>query len=349
MKQERSITGAFLRDRKLSVNKNRNGNGNFLTVHNATRHNLKKVTVSFPLGCLISVTGVSGSGKSSLVYDVLAAEESGVFDGCEKITGFEHIDRVISVNQTSLNRMLRSNIATYTDVFTLLRTLFASLPKAKENNLKPKDFSFNTPGGRCEHCQGLGFVTINMPFLPDYEVDCPVCHRTRFKDEILKITYQGYSISNILDMSVEETLDIFKKQPKLTSNIQLLCDIGLGYLKWGQTLTTLSGGEGHRLKLAKELNKQANNHTLYLLDEPSTGLHPSDVKQLLVLLNRLVDKGNTVIVVEHDIDVIRASDWVIDLGLEGGNAGGNIVAYGPPEEIANSEESYTGQFLKGLI
>ena len=345
MSQEKSITGAYLKEGRQEARQRREGTGQYLTVHHATKHNLKDITVSFPLGKFVSVTGVSGSGKSTLVFDLLASFETGVYNGCQKVSGHENIERVITVNQSPLSRMQRSNIATYTDVFTPLRNLFASLPEAKERKLKPKDFSFNTVGGRCEHCQGLGFVTTNMHFLPDLEVQCPVCRGNRFKETILEVTYKGYSITQLLDMSIEESLPLFEGQKKIFQVTQLLCEIGLGYLNWGQSVKTLSGGEGQRLKLAKELNKPSNKSTLYLLDEPSTGLHPSDVKRLLLLLNRLVDAGNTVIIVEHNSDVIRESDWVIDLGPEGGNAGGLLVAEGTPESISKVEKSHTAAFL----
>ena len=346
MEQEDSVTGAFLKEEQSLTNQRRKGTGEYVTIHNAIKHNLKNVTVSFPLGCFVSVTGVSGSGKSTLVFDVLASLENGVHDGCEKITGVEAVNKIITVNQSPLSRMQRSNIATYTDIFTLIRNLFASLPESKQQDLKAKDFSFNTPGGRCENCQGLGFVSLDMHFLPSIEVQCPVCHGKRFTDRILAITYNGYSISNLLDMSIEESLPLFSDHKKIAPMIQLLCEIGLGYLNWGQSVTTLSGGEGQRLKLAKELNKQTTNHTLYLLDEPSTGLHPTDVKKLLLLLQRLVDAGNTVIVVEHNSDLIRETDWVIDLGPEGGGAGGMIVAEGTPEEVATVKGSHTGEYLR---
>ncbi|KKI93177.1 excinuclease ABC subunit A [Bacillus sp. SA1-12] len=345
MKQDQSITGACLNNPLSSHFNRRTGNGQFLTIHNATKHNLKNMTVSFPLGTFISVTGVSGSGKSSLVFDVLSSGKNRPANGCDRITGFEFIESMITVDQSPLTRMQRSNVATYTDAFTFIRNLFSSLPEAKKNNLKPKDFSFNTPGGRCEHCQGLGFVTTNMHFLPDLEVKCPVCHGKRFKDFILAITYKGQSISSILDLTIEESRILFKDVKKIGPIIEVLCEVGLGYLNWGQSVTTLSGGEGQRLKLAKELYKQNANHTLYLLDEPTTGLHPSDVNKLLHLLNRLVDAGNTVIVVEHTLEMIRASDWVIDIGPEGGAAGGQVVAEGTPEQIALAKESHTGKFL----
>ncbi|MGI2328282.1 excinuclease ABC subunit UvrA [Planococcus sp. YIM B11945] len=346
--QPASITGAYLKEPLSMPAKRRAGNGQFITVHNATKNNLKNITVAFPLGSFITVTGVSGSGKSSLLFDILAASDeelpgSGEFG---HIAGLEAIDKMVTVTQSALSRMQRSNVATYTDVFTLLRTLFAKLPASAENNLTAKHFSFNTEGGRCENCQGLGFVLTKMYFLPDFEVECPVCHGKRFKEEVLAVTYKGQSISAILDMSIEETRQLFHDHKKITGIIELLCEVGLGYLKWGQTLTTLSGGEGQRLKLARELSKTVKGHTLYILDEPSTGLHPNDVKKLLLLINKLVDADNTVIVVEHNTDIIRASDWVIDLGPEGGAAGGYLIVEGTPEEIMAYPQSYTGTFLK---
>lgn len=345
MEQESSVTGAFLRNRSERKCQRRKGTGEYLTVYHAHKHNLKNITVSFPLGCLVSVTGVSGSGKSTLVFDVLAEGESGVHQGCEKIIGFEAIDKMITVGQSPLSRMKRSNIATYTDVFTHIRNLYANLPEAKNNHLSAKDFSFNSPGGRCENCQGMGMVSLVMHFLPEQEVECPVCRGKRFEEKVLKAKYKGYSISDILDLSIEESLPIFEDHRKISSVIQLLCEIGLGYLKWGQSLTTLSGGEGQRLKLVKELKNQTTNRTLFLLDEPTVGLHPADVHKLLVLLHKLVDAGNTVIVVEHNSEIIRSSDWVIDLGPEGGNDGGMVMAEGTPEEIASNPNSYTGRFL----
>lgn len=347
MNQKSSITGSFLKRsvKPLSYNQYRKGNGHFLTIERATKHNLKDVTVTFPLECFIAVTGVSGSGKSTLVFDILS---SGYAEGAgyERISGLELINHMITVNQSPITRMQRSIIATYTDVFSYIRQVYASLPLAKEFNLKPKNFSFNTVGGRCEHCQGLGFVTTNMHFLPDLEVTCPVCKGKRFKEDILKVRYQGYSISDLLDLSITETRSIFQDHRKISAIINLLCEIGLGYLNWGQSVTTLSGGEAQRLRLAKELYKQKVGHTLYILDEPTTGLHPSDSKQLLILLNRLVDAGNTVIVVEHSIDVIRQSDWVIDLGPEGGERGGEMIAQGTPKDISLVSTSYTGHYLK---
>lgn len=342
--QPLSVTGAFVKEAYAPPKKRRSGTGDHITVYNAHKNNLKHITVSFPLGCFVTVTGVSGSGKSSLLFDIVAAQESNR-EGYDQITGFEAIDKMVTVDQSALSRMQRSNVATYTEVFTLLRNLFSKLPAAVGNGLSAKHFSFNTEGGRCENCQGLGYVLTKMYFLPDFEVECPMCNGKRFKEKVLAVTYREHSISDILDLSIEESMPLFESQKKITAIIQLLCEVGLGYLKWGQTLTTLSGGEGQRLKLARELSKSAKGHVLYILDEPSTGLHPNDVKTLLLLINKLVDSGNTVIVVEHNTDIIRASDWVIDLGPEGGVMGGYLVAEGTPEQIAASKDSYTGAYL----
>lgn len=302
-------------------------------------------TVDFPIGCLTTVTGVSGSGKSSLVFDALAKGNDNIHNGFDHVAGLDYFDQMIIVGQSPLSRMKRSNIATYIDVFSPIRNLFAKLPAAKDQHLTAKHFSFNTVGGRCENCQGLGYVTTNMLFFPEMEVVCSVCHGRRFQQDVLSITYDSYSINDILESSVQEGLTIFKDEKKVKKILTLLVEIGLGYLKMGQSLTTLSGGEGQRLKLAKELIKQGNKRSLYLLDEPTTGLHPNDVIQLLALLNRLVDAGNTVIMVEHNSQMIRASDWVIDLGPEGGEAGGEIIAEGTPDMIKENPKSFTGQYL----
>jgi excinuclease ABC subunit A len=347
-----SITGAYFRENAVLSGQvtRRTGNGDSLTIHDAFLRNLKNVTVSFPLGCLISVTGVSGSGKSTLLFDLLAQAGSGTQApaGCREITGWDSVGQLVTVDQSPVSRMQRSNIATYTDVYTHIRNWFASLPEARRGKLTAKHFSFNTPGGRCETCQGLGVVPLHMHFLPEIEVRCPDCRGKRFKQEVLDVTYNGYSISDILDITVKESLELLEEQPKIREITSLLCEVGLGYLKWGQSVRTLSGGEGQRIKLAKELNKKTRNHTLYLLDEPSTGLHPGDVRQLLVLLNRLVDAGNTVILVEHNLDLIWHSDWIVDIGPGGGAAGGAVVAEGTPEQIATVETSHTGRFLKEL-
>lgn len=343
--QEKSVTGKYLREPETLGRTNRKGDGQVITVHHATVNNLKDVTVDFPIGCLTTVTGVSGSGKSSLVFEALAKGNNKMQHGFDSVTGLENFDQIILVGQSPLSRMKRSNTATYIDVFSPIRNLFAKLESAKDRKLTAKHFSFNTAGGRCENCQGLGYITTNMLFFPEMEVVCPVCDGRRFKQEILDVKYKGYSINDVLESSVQDALDIFQEEKKVRVILELLVEIGLGYLKMGQSLTTLSGGEGQRLKLAKELIKQGNKRSLYLLDEPTTGLHPNDVTQLLTLLHRLVDAGNTVIMVEHNSQMIRASDWVIDLGPEGGDAGGEIIAEGTPAQLKEIPKSYTGQYL----
>ncbi|MCQ6562077.1 excinuclease ABC subunit UvrA [Paenibacillus mendelii] len=350
MDNPESVTGGYLREAASAVRPQdrRSGNGSFLRVHDAYDRNLKHIDVEFPLGCLAAVTGVSGSGKSTLLFDLVAAggRDDQQRNGCASITGFGAIDNIVTVDQSPIGRMSRSNVATYTDVFTAMRNLFAGLPEAKQAGLTPKHFSFNTPGGRCEHCQGLGVVPMDMFFLPGLEVRCPVCRGKRFKEEVLRVTYNGLSISDLLDMTVQESLPLLQGKIKMDGQIALLTEVGLGYLHWGQSIRTLSGGEGQRIRLAKELGGKTKRHTLYLLDEPSTGLHPRDTKQLLVLLNRLVDAGNTVIVVEHNLDIIRECDWVVDIGPEGGDEGGDIVAAGTPEAVGDVMASHTGRFLR---
>lgn len=345
LNQEKSVTGQYLRQEKSKRENYRTGRGEGITIHRAVANNLKEVTVTFPTGCLTAVTGVSGSGKSSLIFEGLAKGNDAIHGGFEKVTGLDAFDQIIIVGQSPLSRMKRSNTATYIDLFTPIRSLFAKLPEAKEKELSAKHFSFNTAGGRCENCQGLGYVTTNMLFFPDLEVLCPECQGRRFQQEVLTVKYQGYSINDILESSVYECLAVFEGEKKLTAILQLLTEIGLGYLKMGQSLTTLSGGEGQRLKLAKEFMKQGKKTSLYLLDEPTTGLHPNDTIQLLKLLNRLADAGNTVIMVEHNSQAIQAVDWVVDLGPEGGAKGGNIVAEGTPEMIKENKASFTGQYL----
>lgn len=353
MDNPHSVTGAYLK--QVSSHKEtyprRSGNGKWLSVEDAYARNLKHIDVAFPLGSLIAVTGASGSGKSTLLFDLVAAggHDQLTRNGCKRITGYEAIDSIVSVDQSPIGRMSRSNVATYTDVFTAIRSLYAKLPEAKQLGLSPKHFSFNTPGGRCEHCQGLGVVPMDMFFLPGLEVRCPVCRGKRFKEDILSVTYKGYSISDLLDLTIQESTSLLQGQTKMNEQLNLLNEVGLGYLHWGQSIRTLSGGEGQRLRLAKELSGKSKRHTLYLLDEPSTGLHPRDTKQLLILLNKLVDAGNTVIVVEHNLDVIRACDWVIDIGPEGGIDGGRLMAAGTPEEIATVDVSHTGRYLKSIL
>lgn len=348
-----SVTGSFLREAggRIGKGSRRKGNGRYLHIQGATERNLKNIDVTLPLGCLSTVTGVSGSGKSTLLFDLVAAggRDDLQRKGCRSITGFGDIDNIVTVDQSPITRMSRSNVATYSDVFTAMRNLYAGLPEARIAGLTAKHFSFNTPGGRCEHCQGLGVVPMDMFFLPGLEVRCPVCRGKRFKEEVLAVTYKGLSISDLLDLTIEESLPLLQGHSKMDSSIALLAEVGLGYLHWGQSLRTLSGGEGQRLRLAKELNGKSKRHTLYLLDEPSTGLHPRDTRQLLVLLNRLVDSGNTVIVVEHNLDVICECDYVVDIGPEGGDAGGEVVAAGTPEAVAAVEGSHTGRFLRGML
>lgn len=353
-----SVTGQFLRNdhgRPLSSGR-RPGNGGFLTVRDAYARNLKNITVELPLGTLIAITGVSGSGKSTLLFDLIdpagrqhvqGRTEAGL--ACGSIDGFEQIDKMITVDQAPIGRILRSNIATYTDVFTLIRNLFSELPEAKRRKLSSKHFSFNVPGGRCEKCQGLGVLLLDMHFLPDVEAVCPDCGGRRFQDDILSVTYEGKNISELLDMTVRESLHFFGGHRELAEKLALLCEVGLGYLQLGQPATTLSGGEAQRLKLAKELSKKSKGHTLYLLDEPTTGLHPSDVRQLLLLLNKLVDAGNTIVVIEHHLDLIREADWIVDLGPAGGEAGGYLVAQGTPEHVAQAGGSYTAVFLRNAL
>ncbi|MBB3130001.1 excinuclease ABC subunit A [Paenibacillus rhizosphaerae] len=348
-----SATGRYLREMDITglpVTR-RAGSGSKLTIEQASAHNLKRLTVSFPLGCLITVTGVSGSGKSTLLFDILepAAKShlrlSGDMPGnYERITGLELIDKVIAVDQAPIGKISRSNIATYTDLFTPIRSLFADLPEARKQRLSPKHFSFNTPGGRCEKCRGMGTLQLDMHFLPDVEVRCPVCLGKRFTEVVLAVKYKGFSISDILNQTVLENAALFE-EPVIADMLNLLSEVGLGYLQLGQPTTTLSGGEAQRIKLAKELGKKSRGHTLYLLDEPTTGLHPSDVRHLCSLLNRLVDAGNTVIVIEHHLELMAASDWIADFGPEGGDAGGQLIAQGTPEEVAAVQASYTGRYL----
>ncbi|MFF2484529.1 ATP-binding cassette domain-containing protein [Paenibacillus sp. NPDC058071] len=348
--QPRSVTGYYMSEPAGMQSTLRNGNGYRITVKGAELHNLRRVTASFPLGCLVSVSGVSGSGKSTLVFDLLAAAATGSAKnsvrGCHSIEGMENVDSIITVDQSPLSRMQRSSVSTYIDLYTLLRKLYASLPAAKAASLKENSFSFNTAGGRCDRCEGLGQVSVDMHFLSHLQVVCPECRGKRFKPEVLAVKYEGYSISDVLELGIEESLTLFSKHKKMARLLGLLCEVGLGYLQWGQSVTTLSGGEGQRLKLARELSKPAAGHTLYLLDEPSTGLHTQDVRNLLVLLNKLVDAGHTVVMVEHNTDLIGASDYCIDMGPGGGTAGGEIIACGTPFELASSKDSVTGQFLE---
>ncbi|MFM1654994.1 excinuclease ABC subunit UvrA [Brevibacillus sp. B_LB10_24] len=323
----------------------RTGGDQSLVVRNASEHNLKNVTVSIPLHRFVAITGVSGSGKSTFLFDVVEqAIQQGHSDG--RVSGMEHISKLITVHQEPVGKISRSNIATYTDLFTMIRALYAGLPDAKRRKLTAKHFSFNTAGGRCEKCKGLGALQMDMHFLPDVEVKCPACNGKRFKKDVLEVKYQGYSISDVLDLTVEECLPLFREQKEIRSKLELLIEVGLHYIKLGQPTSTLSGGEAQRMKLSRELGKNGGSHTLFLLDEPTTGLHPADVERLIAFLNKLIDQGHTVIVIEHHLDVICAADWIIDFGPEGGKSGGNVIAQGTPEELQHIESSYTGQYLR---
>lgn len=353
-----SITAAYLTGKKkIAVPpKRRTGNGKFLTIKGAEENNLKSIDVKIPLGKFVCITGVSGSGKSSLVVDILyrrlaqqlygAKEKPGKHD---TILGIENLDKIIDIDQSPIGRTPRSNPATYTSVFTEMRDLFATTNEAKMRGYKPGRFSFNVKGGRCEACQGDGIIKIEMQFLPDVYVPCEVCHGKRYNREALEILYRGKNISDVLDMTVDEGLEFFQNIPSIARKLETLRDVGLGYVHLGQPATTLSGGEAQRVKLAKELSRRATGRTLYILDEPTVGLHFDDVGKLLEVLMRLVDAGNTVVVIEHNLDVIKTADWIIDIGPEGGDRGGRVIAEGTPEEVAKIEKSYTGQFIKSML
>ncbi|MEO8287331.1 MAG: excinuclease ABC subunit UvrA [Chloroflexota bacterium] len=359
-----SMTGDYLSGRAaMPVSRLRPGSGKHLVIRGAREHNLKDVTVEIPLGTLTAVTGVSGSGKSSLMLDILDRAARHRVNGAtgahgksepgehDSIDGWEHIDKIISIDQGAIGRTPRSNAATYTDAFTSIRQVFAETPEARHRRLTPGHFSFNVPGGYCERCKGAGVLTVNMHFLPDVEVRCPVCLGRRFKQEVLAVKYRGYDIAEILGMTIEEALAVFRDVPPVAARLSLMANVGLGYLQLGQPANTLSGGEAQRIKLAKELARRTRTSggTLYLLDEPTTGLHPADVACLLEVLQRLVEGGNTVVVIEHNIHVIRAADWIIDMGPEGGDAGGYLVAEGTPDAIARVEQSFTGKFLNPAL
>ena len=330
--------------------------GRFLRVVGAKHHNLKDLTVEFPLGLFVAVTGVSGSGKSTLVTDILYQSlarhfyRAKVVPGAhDRLEGLDHVDKVIDIDQSPIGRTPRSNPATYTGLFTPIRELFTYLPESKLRGYGPGRFSFNVKGGRCEACQGDGLVKVEMHFLPDVYVPCEVCKGRRYNRETLEVRYKGRSIADVLDLTVADALDFFEHQPRIRTKLELLNDVGLGYIHLGQSATTLSGGEAQRVKLATELAKRDTGRTLYILDEPTTGLHFEDVRLLLEVLHRLVDKGNTVVVIEHNLDVVKTADWVIDLGPEGGELGGRVVAEGPPEKIVQSQASHTGQFLRKVL
>lgn len=355
---ERSITGMYLSGRRsIPVpEKRRKGNGKKLTIYKAAENNLKNINVEIPLGKFVAVTGVSGSGKSSLVNEILNKYLSNVLNGAkkrpgkfEKITGADNLDKVINIDQSPIGRTPRSNPATYTGVFNDIRELYAQTPDAKQRGYKANRFSFNVKGGRCEACQGDGIVKIEMHFLADVYVPCEVCSGRRYNRETLEVKFKGKSIFDVLEMTVDEGVEFFAQQPKIYNKLKTLSEVGLGYIKIGQSATTLSGGEAQRVKLATELSRRSTGRTIYILDEPTTGLHTADVHRLVNVLNMLVDSGNTVVVIEHNLDIIKTADHIIDLGPEGGNGGGEIVATGTPEEVAQCEKSYTGQYLKKYL
>jgi excinuclease ABC subunit A len=354
-----SLTGAYLRgEREIAVPEERRAPqaGHELVIEHAREHNLKDVTARIPLGTFVAVTGVSGSGKSTLVNDILWKSLSRRFYRAkvvpgvhERITGLDRLDKVVDIDQSPIGRTPRSNPATYTGMFTIMRELFAELPESKMRGYAPGRFSFNVKGGRCEACQGDGLVKIEMHFLPDVYVPCEVCKGKRYNRETLEVFYKGHSIADVLELTVDEALELFDAVPRLRRHLQTLSDVGLGYIHLGQSATTLSGGEAQRVKLATELSRQATGKTLYILDEPTTGLHFEDVRMLLEVLHRLVEKGNTVLVIEHNLDVIKTADWIIDMGPEGGVNGGQIVAEGPPEVVAKMAGSHTGAFLAEML
>ena len=355
---DKSITGRYLSGLEaIDVpKKRRKGSGKELVVKGAAENNLKNVTATIPLGELVVVSGVSGSGKSSLINDILAKELQARLHRAhlvpgkhEEIIGIEHLDKAIIIDQSPIGRTPRSNPATYTGVFTPIRELFASSPESNIRGYKAGRFSFNVKGGRCENCQGDGIIKIEMHFLPDVYVTCEVCQGKRYNREALEITYKGKNVSDVLDMTIEQAVDFFENQPAIARKMQTLNDVGLGYVKLGQPATTLSGGEAQRIKLASELSRRPTGKTLYILDEPTTGLHSADVKKLLEVLNALVDTGNSMIIIEHNLDVIKCADHVIDMGPEGGENGGQIVATGTPEQIAKSTESHTGKYLTDML
>ena len=358
MKNPASITGQYLARKKFIPvpTERRKGNGNFLEVVGAAENNLKEINVKFPLGTLTLVTGVSGSGKSTLVNEILYRgvasrlyRAKGKPGKHKKIKGLEHIDKVINIDQQPIGRTPRSNPATYTGVFDAIRDLFSQVSESRMRGYKAGRFSFNVKGGRCEACRGDGILKIEMQFLPDVYVPCEVCKGARYNRETLEVHYKGKTIAEVLDMTIDEAVDFFQNVPRIARKLEIIRDVGLGYIRLGQPATTLSGGEAQRVKLATELSKRSTGKTLYILDEPTTGLHAADIHKLLVILQRLVDGGDTVVVIEHNLDVIKAADYVIDLGPEGGVRGGTIVAKGTPEQIVEVAESYTGQFLKPLL
>jgi excinuclease ABC subunit A len=358
METKNSITGQYLvGKKKINIpEKRREGNGKYITVKGAKENNLKEIDVEFPLGTFTCITGVSGSGKSTLINEILykgvnkKLNNSKEHPGAHKeILGVENIDKIINIDQSPIGRTPRSNPATYTGVFDGIREVFSNTTESKMKGYKPGRFSFNVKGGRCEACKGDGIIKIEMQFLSDVYVPCEVCKGKRYNRETLEVKYKNKNISEILDMTVEEAIDFFTNIPKIKNKLQTLMDVGLGYIKLGQPSTQLSGGEAQRIKLASELSKRSTGKTLYILDEPTTGLHIDDVNRLIDILQRLVDGGNTAIIIEHNLDVIKSADYIIDLGPEGGVKGGEVIATGTPEEISRNIHSYTGHYLKKML
>jgi excinuclease ABC subunit A len=358
MKVKESLTGQYLAG-KLTMDipqQRRKGNGAFLKLKGASEHNLKNINVDIPLGVFTCITGVSGSGKSTLLSDVLYPKLANEIYGsnhiegaCKKIEGVENIDKVIDIDQSPIGRTPRSNPITYVEGFTAIRDLFASLPEARVKGYKPGRFSFNVRGGRCENCSGDGTIKIEMNFLPDVYITCDVCHGRRFNRETLEIRYKGKNIAEVLDMTIEEAADFFAPIPTIARKMQTMLSVGLGYVKLGQSALTLSGGEAQRVKLALELSKRSTGKTLYILDEPTTGLHFADVKQLMDVIQRLTDQGNTVVMIEHNLDVLLQADNIIDLGPEGGDRGGKVLVCGTPEKVALCGASYTGAYIAEML
>jgi excinuclease ABC subunit A len=358
VKEKRSLTGQFLSgERSIRVpTLRRPGSDKFVTIVGASENNLRDVTVRIPLGVITVVTGVSGSGKSTLINDTLyKALAHELFDAKDKpgrhkkIDGLKHLDKVIDVSQDPIGRTSRSNPATYTGIFTGIRELFTQLPESRQRGYAPGRFSFNVKGGRCEACQGDGILRIEMHFLPDVYVTCEECQGKRYNPQTLEVKYKGKSIADVLEMTVDEAFEVLEHIPGVRNGLATLAEVGLGYVHLGQQATTLSGGEAQRIKLAKELSKRATGRTMYILDEPTTGLHFADVEKLLDVITKLVDRGNTVVVIEHNLDVIKTADHIIDLGPEGGDKGGEVIATGTPEEVANNPLSYTGQSLRPIL
>jgi len=359
MKSERSLTGQYLSGRKkieLPLKRETFHAGRLIGLRGACGNNLQNVDIDIPIGLMTCVTGVSGSGKSTLINDTLLKLTSRALNGASEepaphsdILGLEQLDKVVAINQSPIGRTPRSNPATYTGIFTPVRELFAGTPEARSRGYTPGRFSFNVKGGRCEACQGDGLIKVEMHFLPDIYVPCDVCKGKRYNRETLDIRFKGKTITDVLDMTIEEASEFFTNIPVVAKKLDTLIDVGLTYIKLGQNATTLSGGEAQRVKLAKELSKRDTGKTLYLLDEPTTGLHFFDIEQLLKVLHRLRDRGNTIIVIEHNLDVIKTADWIIDMGPEGGSGGGLVVATGTPEEVAKNKNSHTGHYLAPLL